>query len=74
MIADLLGFPESDIHLLRPWSQAIVKMYEYDRTEADDRAAEVACREFAAYVDELAAHRRAAPGRRPHHPPRAGGG
>jgi len=62
VIADLLGFPGSDIHLLRPWSQAIVKMYEYDRTEADDRAAEAACREFAAYVDELAAHRRQNPG------------
>ena len=62
VIADLLGFPEDDVHLLRPWSQAIVKMYEYDRTEEDDRRAEAACREFAAYVDELAAHRRQHPG------------
>jgi len=53
VIADLLGFPGSDIHLLRPWSQAIVKMYEYDRTEADDRAAEgdtLTERELAATV------------------------
>ena len=28
IIADLLGFPESEEHLLRPWSQSIVKMYE----------------------------------------------
>jgi cytochrome P450 len=62
VIADLLGFPESDVPLLRPWSQAIVKMYEYDRTEADDRRAEQACREFAAYIDDLAADRRRNPG------------
>ena len=62
VIADLLGFPESDIHLLRPWSQAIVKMYEYDRTDEDNRRAEAACREFAAYVDVLAAERRNSPG------------
>jgi cytochrome P450 len=62
VIADLLGFPESDVPLLRPWSQAIVKMYEYDRTEEDDRRAEAACREFAAYIDELAHQRRGRPG------------
>jgi hypothetical protein len=62
VIADLLGFPESDVPLLRPWSQAIVKMYEYDRTEEDDRRAEQACVEFAAYVDDLAKARRRAPG------------
>ena len=28
VIAELLGWPEADRHLLRPWSQAIVKMYE----------------------------------------------
>ncbi|MBI1376402.1 MAG: cytochrome P450 [Frankiales bacterium] len=61
VIADLLGFPESDVALLRPWSQAIVKMYEYDRTPEDDRRAEQACREFAAYVDELADARRREP-------------
>ena len=32
IIADLLGFPESEEHLLRPWSQAIVKMYEVNAT------------------------------------------
>ena len=31
VIAELLGVPEADRHLLRPWSQAIVKMYEYGR-------------------------------------------
>ena len=33
IIADLLGFPESDEHLLRPWSQSIVKMYEVNPSQ-----------------------------------------
>jgi len=37
-------------------------MYEYDRTEDDDRRAEQACREFAAYIDTLADERRDRPG------------
>ena len=61
VIADLLGFPESDVPLLRPWSQAIVKMYEYDRTEDDNARARVACDEFASYVTALAKARRGAP-------------
>ncbi len=62
VIADLLGFPASDVPLLRPWSQAIVKMYEYDRTDEDNRHAELACVEFAAYIDDLAKARRREPG------------
>ena len=62
VIADLLGFPEDDIALLRPWSQAIVKMYEYDRAPDDDARARVACDEFSAYVAELARERRGHPG------------
>ena len=34
VIAALLGFPDSDEHLLRPWSQAIVKMYEVNPSQA----------------------------------------
>ena len=34
VIAELLGVPEADRPLLRPWSNAIVKMYEYGRTPA----------------------------------------
>ena len=34
VIAELLGVPESERAPLRPWSQAIVKMYEVDRTPA----------------------------------------
>src|SRR5829696_7463286 len=38
VIAELLGVPEADRPLLRPWSNAIVKMYEYDRTRAREEA------------------------------------
>jgi cytochrome P450 len=62
VIAELLGFPEADRHLLRPWSQAIVKMYEVDRTGPQEQAAQAAAGEFAAYVEELAARRAKAPG------------
>ena len=61
VIAELLGWPAADRHLLRPWSQAIVKMYELDRTPAAEAAARLAAAEFAAYVVELAAARRADP-------------
>ena len=71
VIAELLGVPEPDRPLLRPWSQAIVKMYEYDRTPAaGGRTRARPAAEFSAYVAELA---RAAPGRagrRPGQPPR----
>jgi cytochrome P450 len=62
VIAELLGIPEADRHHLRPWSQAIVRMYEVDRSEADEEAARTACGEFAAYVEDLAAARAKAPG------------
>ncbi|RFU21411.1 cytochrome P450 [Geodermatophilus marinus] len=62
VIAELLGVPEADRPLLRPWSNAIVKMYEYGRTTAVEDAAERAAAEFVAYLRELAAERRAAPG------------
>ena len=50
VIAALLGFPDSDEHLLRPWSQAIVKMYEINPSEEAKAAAQVASHEFAEYV------------------------
>ena len=62
VIAELLAVPDADRHLLRPWSQAIVKMYEYDRTEAMEVEARTASAEFAAYVADLARTRRGAPG------------
>ena len=62
VIAELLGVPEADRHHLRPWSQAIVRMYEVDRTEAEEAAAREAAGAFAAYVEALAADRAKAPG------------
>jgi cytochrome P450 len=62
VIAELLGVPDADRHLLRPWSNAIVKMYEYDRTRQREEAAERAADEFVAYLRELAADRRRRPG------------
>ncbi len=62
VIAELLGIPGGDRPLLRPWSQAIVKMYEYDRTPAAEQEAQTASAEFAAYIGELARQRRSHPG------------
>jgi cytochrome P450 len=62
VIAELLGVPGADRPLLRPWSNAIVKMYEYGRTAAVESAAERAAAEFVAYLRELAAERRRHPG------------
>ena len=62
VIAELLGVPEADRHHLRPWSQAIVRMYEVDRTPEVEAQARQAAAEFAAYVEQLAADRAATPG------------
>jgi cytochrome P450 len=62
VIAHLLGFPEKDEHLLRPWSQAIVKMYEVSPSIADQEAAQLASDDFAAYVHELMLQRQTNPG------------
>ena len=62
VIAELLGVPRVDRPLLRPWSNAIVKMYEYGRTTALEDAAERAADQFVTYLRGLAAIRRRAPG------------
>lgn len=62
VIAELLGFPRSEEHLLRPWSQAIVKMYEVDPSETAKLDAREAAAEFSQYVHELMVARRANPG------------
>ena len=61
VIAELLGVPPADRPLLRPWSNAIVKMYEYGRTAQVEEDAERAAAEFVAYLRDLAAERRTAP-------------
>lgn len=62
VIVAMLGFPESDEYLLRPWSQAIVKMYEVNPTEEAQANAKKAAGEFADYVQRLADERKLKPG------------
>jgi cytochrome P450 len=62
VIAALLGFPDSDEHLLRPWSQAIVKMYEVNPSQEHKDAAKRAAKEFADYVHGLMLERLEKPG------------
>jgi len=58
VIAELLGVSPADAVNLRPWSQAIVKMYEFDVTEAEERAAEKASAEFAEMITEMVEDRK----------------
>ncbi|QIS09332.1 cytochrome P450 [Nocardia arthritidis] len=62
VIAELLGVPESDRGLLRPWSNTIVKMYEPDPPAARRAQAESAATEFVDYLRDLVAARRTRPG------------
>lgn len=62
VIAALLGFPDEDEHLLRPWSQAIVKMYEVNPSEQTQLEAQQASQEFAEYVRGLMVERKRDPG------------
>jgi len=61
VIAALLGFPDEDEHLLRPWSQAIVKMYEVNPSLTHQSEARTAANEFAEYVHGLMLLRKANP-------------
>jgi cytochrome P450 len=62
VIAALLGFPDEDEHLLRPWSQSIVKMYEVNPSHETQAEAQQAAHEFAEYVRDLMNKRKAQPG------------
>jgi cytochrome P450 len=62
VIAALLGFPDEDEHLLRPWSQAIVKMYEVNPSAQTQLEAQQASHEFAEYVRGLMEERKRNPG------------
>ena len=61
VIAELLGVSRSDENHLRPWSQAIVKMYEFDVTPDEEAHAEKASREFADMITDMVEHRKAKP-------------
>ncbi|MEV0195509.1 cytochrome P450 [Nonomuraea sp. NPDC050691] len=62
VIAEMLGIPESDRHLLRPWSADMCGMYELNPTPEAQHAAVRAAEEFEAYLKVLARERAAAPG------------
>jgi cytochrome P450 len=62
VIAEMLGVPESDRHLLRPWSADICKMYELNPSTEMQRDAVRASIEFSEYLRALQRERRRAPG------------
>jgi cytochrome P450 len=61
MIAELLGWPAEERHRLRPWSAAIVRLYEADHSAQDAARAETATAEFAAMLGALADARAQSP-------------
>ncbi|MFF3675085.1 cytochrome P450 [Streptomyces sp. NPDC002120] len=62
VIAELLGVPEADRGLLRPWSADICGMFELRPDEETARRAVRASVEFSAYLRELITERRTRPG------------
>lgn len=62
VIADLLGIPEADRHLLRPWSADICGMYELNPPLEAQHTAVRAAMEFSDYLRDLARSRRKTPG------------
>ncbi|CAN5364631.1 cytochrome P450 [soil metagenome] len=61
VIAEMLGVPESDRHLLRPWSADICLMYELNPPEEYGRRAVAASLEFSEYLRALSRERRERP-------------
>jgi cytochrome P450 len=62
VIAELLGIPEADRDLLRPWSSDMCRMYELDPPDDAAQQAVRASIEFRAYLSDLLAERRRHPG------------
>ena len=62
VIAELLGIPEADRHLLRPWSAEICLMYELNPSVESARRAVQASIEFGDYLAALSRERRTNPG------------
>src|SRR5215218_6168667 len=61
VISDLLGVPEADRPLLRPWSAQICGMYEVNPAPEAGRVASRAATEFSEYLRGLSRERRARP-------------
>lgn len=62
MIADLMGIPTEDHGKLLKWSHSIVKVFDQGVSIEEGDAAELATREFVAYLDVLLDDRRSRPG------------
>ncbi|MFD1934661.1 cytochrome P450 [Nonomuraea mangrovi] len=62
VIAEMLGVPDADRHLLRPWSADICGMYELNPSQEAQHTAVRAASEFSDYLKDLARARKAAPG------------
>lgn len=58
VIAELLGIPESDRHLLRPWSADMTLMFELNPSPEMQRRATDASAAFEAYLRDLVRTRR----------------
>jgi cytochrome P450 len=63
VIAELLGIPEADRHLLRPWSADMTLMFELNPSPEMQRRATEASAAFEAYLRDLVRARRSDPGR-----------
>lgn len=61
VIAELLGIPEADRHLLRPWSADMTLMFELNPSLEMQRRATEASAAFEAYLRDLVRERRHAP-------------
>ncbi|AIZ44975.1 cytochrome P450 [Deinococcus radiopugnans] len=61
VIAELLGVPPTDRALLRPWSAAIVRLYEPSADSLAQAEAERAVLDFSALLRELSGQRRRQP-------------
>ncbi|MCX8062523.1 MAG: cytochrome P450 [Anaerolineales bacterium] len=61
VIAELLGVPEDGRAFLRPWSHAIVAMYELSPTPEDEQKANQAVIEFSTYLQGLIDKRKFTP-------------
>lgn len=62
VIAEMLGVPADEAERLVSWSNRMVAMYMHAPTRSTETDANEAARDFAAFVRNLAAERRAAPG------------
>jgi cytochrome P450 len=62
VIAEMLGVPEADRHLLRPWSADMCGMYELNPPLEAQQKAVRAATEFSEYLKDLARERAGAPG------------